>query len=593
MFGISSFFNLNLPVGRGKDPAWSTTEQFRVLLPNFFNSPVNVGGDCVFDETLDLRRKVAAKRTLGEMEYYRGLLFSLLESLRTSDEERMHHVLEAIRGSDDLNDIATALEALPVEPSDTSLEYPRSIVSVEENNVLQGPLVIDQRSRITVEKLCDNPLFQVPARPWTTVTDDNHLVSHLISLYFVWDHPTIQVIDQERFLRDMASKNTSSKFCTPVLVNSILAVASTYSDFPEVFGVPDDIASRGQHFFMEAERLWQAQEGRPSLANIQAVALMSHSLKLHGKDDISWLMLRQAVQLGQDFGMFKAPRTRHHEWDQMPENVRRICTSTAWGVFILNSTISMDSQKTTNLEFPRSSLDPMNDREEDSIWTPYPQTNHEHYARKPSLVGYAMVRLANLTETIVDIQNLLFDKALDISMNEVWAKAIQLHARLEAFLESLPDTTVLGIPPVPHVLFLYIRCYQISIALFGFFLEKQDLDCLLGPSKVKKARWNQVLAAKQIARYLRLHRENFGFRQTPGTMLGPANSSAFVLVRCLSDKDSIDAFVELYRFIVSFGRRFLPAKETICKINTIIRNSEFKLPFEIVGVLSQGESECS
>jgi hypothetical protein len=50
----------------------------------------------------------------------------------------------------------------------------------------------------------------------------------------------------------------------------------TYSDFPEVFAIPGDVTSKGTQFFNEAEALWKAEEGHPSLANIQALALMSH-----------------------------------------------------------------------------------------------------------------------------------------------------------------------------------------------------------------------------------------------------------------------------------------------------------------------------
>jgi hypothetical protein len=49
-----------------------------------------------------------------------------------------------------------------------------------------------------------------------------------------------------------------------------------YSDFPDVFAVPSEVASRGRHFFTEAEALWRAEEGQASLANIQAVVLMSY-----------------------------------------------------------------------------------------------------------------------------------------------------------------------------------------------------------------------------------------------------------------------------------------------------------------------------
>jgi hypothetical protein len=76
-----------------------------------------------------------------------------------------------------------------------------------------------------IKSLSDIPLYEVPAHPWTEVTSDASFVSHLISLYFTWQHPGLNWIDRDLFLRDMRSKKLGSKFCSPLLVNSILAVA--------------------------------------------------------------------------------------------------------------------------------------------------------------------------------------------------------------------------------------------------------------------------------------------------------------------------------------------------------------------------------
>lgn len=48
-------------------------------------------------------------------------------------------------------------------------------------------------------------------------------------------------------------------------------------------------------------------------------------------------MLRQAVQLAQDFGMFTSPRMGHHQWEKMSLRLQHACAITAWGLFILNA----------------------------------------------------------------------------------------------------------------------------------------------------------------------------------------------------------------------------------------------------------------
>ncbi|EXJ74894.1 uncharacterized protein A1O5_01590 [Cladophialophora psammophila CBS 110553] len=52
-----------------------------------------------------------------------------------------------------------------------------------------------------VQDIINSPL-QVPAKSWTTVTDDD-LISHLMSLWFIWAHPWWHWVDQKQFLKAM------------------------------------------------------------------------------------------------------------------------------------------------------------------------------------------------------------------------------------------------------------------------------------------------------------------------------------------------------------------------------------------------------
>lgn len=47
----------------------------------------------------------------------------------------------------------------------------------------------------------DHPPHHVPAFPWTTITDDDHGVSHLTSLFLSWINPTWLFVEEDLFLR--------------------------------------------------------------------------------------------------------------------------------------------------------------------------------------------------------------------------------------------------------------------------------------------------------------------------------------------------------------------------------------------------------
>jgi hypothetical protein len=50
--------------------------------------------------------------------------------------------------------------------------------------------------------------------------------------------------------------------------------------------------TRGQHFYMEAERLWKAEEGKATLTNIQGVALMCCVCVTPCKDNLAHGLVR-------------------------------------------------------------------------------------------------------------------------------------------------------------------------------------------------------------------------------------------------------------------------------------------------------------
>jgi len=82
-----------------------------------------------------------------------------------------------------------------------------------------------RRAVMSIAALTDEPPIRVPAKPWTNVTDDDHFVSHLVSVFFIWHHSMYPSLDQDLFVREMNSKNLNSQFCSPLLVSAILTAA--------------------------------------------------------------------------------------------------------------------------------------------------------------------------------------------------------------------------------------------------------------------------------------------------------------------------------------------------------------------------------
>lgn len=151
------------------------------------------------------------------------MLIRLVTTLREADDRRATQLLNLIRSNASLEDIEVYInEHLYVELEKT----PELVGLTNQLRPLSESEYRSQRRILDVRKLTDIPIWKVPAKPWTKITDDDDLVSHLFSMWFTWYHQYFNWIDSELFIRDMQSGNVeTANYCSPFLVNIILADA--------------------------------------------------------------------------------------------------------------------------------------------------------------------------------------------------------------------------------------------------------------------------------------------------------------------------------------------------------------------------------
>lgn len=119
---------------------------------------------------------------------------------------------------------------------------------------------------------------------WTNVTADQGFVNHLLALYFCWEYPTFACFSKVHFLYDFRAGRR--RFCSALLVNVILSLASRFSDKAEARFNLYSGESAGDRFFEEAKAILASLEDQ-SLPTIQALALMSLREASCGRSDIS------------------------------------------------------------------------------------------------------------------------------------------------------------------------------------------------------------------------------------------------------------------------------------------------------------------
>ncbi|KAJ5571087.1 Transcription factor [Penicillium sp. DV-2018c] len=564
--------------------------------------------ECLFDPTRDLRRKVAVKRTIRELTNHKDLLEALLKTFESADQGECDRLMGLIRGKASYSEIAHAVGAPamtfgdPLELSNASnlaikeygdtpldaadhgrrLSDPSSPGESQPIKTSQWPLV-SRYARVTLENLCDIPLFQVPAKPWTNVTNDDYLVSHLVSLYFTWDHPCSQFVDQSVFLEHMKRGNQNSEFCTPLLVNSLLAMASTHSDSPDVLSAPNNVFSRGQNFFLEAQRLWEAEDHENTghdLPQLQALLLMCCVFKCQGRVRKSWMMLSQANQLARDIGLTDTPADLE---TNMSAEMRRVRAITSWGLFNLSSQMFIELPKISPAAYPPCEMERCG--KEDVDWTPYPRSNKITCDTKPACLPEVREGLAQVARILVDVKKLVLDKHHQrASFTELRRKAEDPFNRLRACLQQWPGVSETQINPVPQVLLLRIKFLQAKIRLLDIVKDSDEAE----PNP--RAQGYQIDSLVEIAQCLQIHRQTYGLKHIPSEMVDATQTGLRILVDQVDHGDGAkEAFIEFCRFGMALSHRFKQTADFIREIRKSALCQSLRLPSEAVAIFEGPE----
>lgn len=158
-----------------------------------------------------------------------------------------------------------------------------------------------------------------PVTTWTTVTGDPALINHLINMYFAWHYPYFTTLSKGLFFAQFvhgvrgAPPGTAAAagpgYCTPLLVNAMLALGCHFSSAPGSRSCHDDPSTAGDHFFKEAKRLIleNDEHENPRLTTVQALALMSVREAGCGREAKGWVYSGMSFRMAMDLGLHLDP----------------------------------------------------------------------------------------------------------------------------------------------------------------------------------------------------------------------------------------------------------------------------------------------
>ncbi|RMJ28952.1 Transcription factor [Aspergillus sp. HF37] len=540
--------------------------------------------DCSIDQDTDERRKITQKRKAESLEQDRDLLLRLVKVLRDENPKAVE-LLNLIRSNASLDEtrrsIDDRLDSLPYP----STERPSLNRLRDEIDVAHGNTPNTRRKMMNINRLWDVTLFKVPAKPWTSLTSDDDLVSHLLSLWFTWQQQGLHCIDRDLLVRDMQSADLNSNFCSPFLVNILLAEACFYSDYPETFAVYPDISSKGMHFYHEAKSLLEREEGRITVPTVQGLGSMYFCSSAIGKGRLGWMYMCQAAAGAQELSSSK--RQLLSEAGEASQDMELAIDVAVGGIFSSTTIGSLALQKPPPMSRKhRTELLPVtHDNDDRDMWIPYPR----HSGAVPAHTHCVFNSLTSLTEIVRDAANLLFGEEkpprvdLERAIDGFYSRVCRWHEQLPSCLNSETN-------PTPGILDLQLRYHILIMTIFGFLKRPADSE----PSGLTSANHAQercVLSAREVTWLIETFRSRWRLYLLPVSFTQHTTISLFTLLEALDDNDNRTAFVQLCIVSRSFARRWAVAKGMLRLVQLSAKQMGVDLPPEASTLFESVESK--
>ncbi|KAF4170547.1 hypothetical protein CNMCM8694_004124 [Aspergillus lentulus] len=543
---------------------------------------VSHGIKCEVDAMSDMRRKNAMDRKLAKLEKVADTLTRLVNALRDSESRRVSQLLNLIRSNASFDELQLFLEQQFSRYELESTPELRDIQSQLSQTTDVAPL---GWRYLRVDRLADDPVYKVPAKPWTAVTDDSELVSHLVSLWLTWTYPWFNWLDADCLIKHMQEGKLDSRFCSPFLVNAILAEACYYSDYEEVFTVPGDMLTRGDQFFDEARRLFEAGEDEgdsPSLPTIQGLMILFVRTSLMGKDRMGWVYLDLAARGAQEYAASHPP----HAMEDAEE--RRAIDRTLWGIFSMASTASVSLMKHFDIHPPRQSpvTRIIHQRHKDDVWQPYPRSTD---AGVPSHISCVFNRWCAIACITVEISRAFYQEEDRIPRAEMLPFVNDIYQKLQDWYADMPECLLIENVTVPHALSLHLFYHTTVMQIFGLLKANNEH---LDPETIQSARNICIENALRIAHLIGIHRDKWGIGRMAPSTIQWLSIGMFTLLEALDSPDHRNraAFIELCIVARAIARRFPLAKGILRMIQLSANQMQVVLPAETDALFTDFET---
>ncbi|KAH7152633.1 fungal-specific transcription factor domain-containing protein [Dactylonectria macrodidyma] len=293
---------------------------------------------------------------------------------------------------------------------------------------MESTVCMQQQGLATVEALGKNT-------PLST-----ELQEHLLDLYWTWQNPSNYIVHKGAFSIAYNSR-TYGTYCTPSLLSAMFALASRFSDCPELRTIPDDPHTAGYAFFEQAKLLLLYESHAPTVATVQAAALMAIRAMSDNQEALGWLYCGNAARMALNLGlnMDCSPWVTSGIINEDQAEVRKV---TWWGCYSLDKLFSIALGRpgcTRKSQYTCAKPSLAHDAEFDT-WPSTPEPGEDI---SPSAMQSRTVSTSHSTSQCLSIASEAMDKIYapnsGLSKREIEDIVAETDVELRAYYTNLPS----------------------------------------------------------------------------------------------------------------------------------------------------------
>ncbi|RVD85046.1 uncharacterized protein DFL_003377 [Arthrobotrys flagrans] len=545
--------------------------------------------ECVYFPFLDKRKRQHVTTSRDSKSREHGLLTKIFNATKYCSKEELPNLLELIRGDASIEQIVDYIQDKLEDGSQVTFDgdltesppVDESVgedqTEIENEKMSSSPPATQMYHRKTIDAMDIGSIVQisipdVPSQPWTAVTTSDEFVSHLIQLYFTWEAPVYDIVEKTLFISDMRSGDPeSSRYCSPLLVNAMLAAACRYSDRDASFDDRRDPRSCGKHFFEEAKRLWQAGPQSTSLTSMQALVIMHYFEAFRANDGVGINYFDTAMNMYQELAL------KNNEGGEFGESSLQLSWP-CWKLWICRCFASIVLREPYFLPPPNLPEPKMPDQVDlNDTWHPYPQLTRSRPFRRMEMMHQCIA----LAKVVQKATVYLYSKT---ATNYEPGGILDIHQQFRGWYEGYLNTINRTDNNLGPDMTMRIWYHALEIHLFRGSISDNAPVCSENTQMISSA-------LDIICKSAKLQRTYFQLYGAKATILLTYNSfqSALFTLYFLEFPEYQEAFIEHIKILSRLAKKREMSAFQLYTVKALARREEIQFPNEVLGILQEIE----